>query len=127
MSQRNTAIAKTLRKQMTDAERFLWQQLRARRLAGAKFKRQQPIGSYVVDFVCFEARLVIEVDGGQHLDCVADQRRDAWLESQGFSVLRFWNHEVLTESPSVLERIIALLPPHPHPSPAGGEGSELAT
>lgn len=93
---RHTTTAKALHKRMTDAEQFLWRQLRAHRLVEAKFKRQQPIGPYIVDFVCFEARLVIEVDGGQHQDCNTDRIRDAWLESQGFRVLRFWNHEVLT-------------------------------
>lgn len=120
---RHTTTAKALHKRMTDAEQFLWRQLRAHRLVEAKFKRQQPIGPYIVDFVCFEARLVIEVDGGQHQDCNTDRIRDAWLESQGFRMLRFWNHEVLTESVAVLEKIAAFLPPLPHPSPTRGEGS----
>jgi very-short-patch-repair endonuclease len=86
MSHRNRAIAKALRKRMTDTEQSLWQYLRAHRSNGAKFKRQQPIGPYIVDFVCFEARLVIEVDGGQHQDCEADRIRAAWLQSQGFRI-----------------------------------------
>ena len=122
MSQHHTPIAKALRRRMIDTEQFLWRHLRAHRLHGIKFKRQQPIGSYIVDFVCFEARLVIEVDGGQHQACEADRMRDAWLASQGFKTLRFWDHEVLTESAAVLERIIALLPPLPRPSPTRGEG-----
>jgi len=122
MFHHNTTTAKALRSRMTDTERFLWQQLRAHRLAGAKFKRQQSIGPYIVDFVCFEARLVIEVDGGQHLDCDADRIRDAWLESQGFRVLRFWNHEVLTESPAVLGRIFAFISPSPPPLSHKGRG-----
>lgn len=122
MSQTTTVIAKVLRKRMTDAEQLLWRHLRAHRLHGAKFKRQQPIGRYIVDFVSFEARLIVEVDGGQHQGRVADQIRDSWLESQGFKVLRFWNNEVLTESMAVVERIANSCTPSPRPSPTRGEG-----
>ena len=115
MPDRSTHIAKALRRRMTDTERHLWTQLRAHRLARWKFKRQQPIGPYIVDFVCFEARLVIEVDGGQHQGSEADRIREAWLEAQGFRVLRFWNNEVLTEMPAVLERIAEALSPSPPP------------
>jgi very-short-patch-repair endonuclease len=115
-------IARTLRGRMTDAERILWQHLRAHRLIGKKFRRQQPLGPYIVDFICLEARLVIEVDGGQHQSCDADKTRDAWLETQGFRVLRFWNNEVLRNLPAVLEKVISLLLPSPQPSPAKGEG-----
>lgn len=114
-------FAKTLRRNMTDAERCLWKHLRAHRLHGEKFKRQQPIGPYIVDFVCFDARLIIEIDGGQHLDNDADRLRDTWLKEHGFRVLRFWNNEVLSEA-AVLERILEYLPPLPNPSPTGGEG-----
>ena len=89
-------VARRLRKNMTDAERVLWRELRAARLGGYRFRRQTPLGKYVVDFVCLEARLVVEVDGGQHVERQEeDARRTAWLESQGFRVLRFWNNEVL--------------------------------
>jgi very-short-patch-repair endonuclease len=115
-------FAKKLRRNMTDAERCLWRHLRAHRFTCAKFKRQQPIGPYIVDFVCFDASLVIEVDGGQHLNSAADQERDAWLKGQGFQVLRFWNDEVLTNLPGVLERIGEFLYPSPRPSPTKGEG-----
>jgi hypothetical protein len=83
-----------------------------------------PLGRYVVDFVCFEARVIIEVDGGQHAEGIAqDQLRDAWLGSQGFRVLRFWNNDVLRETDAVLETILrVLMQPAPHPSPARGEG-----
>ncbi|OGI43336.1 MAG: hypothetical protein A2150_06745 [Candidatus Muproteobacteria bacterium RBG_16_64_11] len=118
MSDRGTPIAKVLRRRLTDSERCLWTQLRAHRLARWKFKRQQPIGAYIVDFVCFRARLVIEVDGGQHLGSEADRVRGEWLEGQGFRVLRFWNNEVLTELPAVLEKIAEALSPSP-PLPAG--------
>jgi very-short-patch-repair endonuclease len=106
----------------TDAERLLWQHLRAHRLARSKFRRQQPIGPYIVDFACLASRLVIEVDGGQHLDNVRDARRDDWLRQQGFTVLRFWNNDVLLSIDSVLEEILRHLPLSPSPSPARGEG-----
>ncbi len=119
-----TRFAKTLRQNMTDAEHCLWKHLRGHRLDGIKFKRQQPIGPYIVDFVCFDARLVIEIDGGQHLESKTDHVRDTWLSEHGFRVLRFWNNEVLNETAAVLERIIESLPPLPNPSPARGEGLE---
>lgn len=100
-----TQRARDLRANMTDAERRLWQGLRGRQLAGYKFRRQVPIGPYIVDFACLEARLVIEVDGGQHLGSAEDQARDAWLRSEGYRVLRFWNHEVLQQTTDVLEHI----------------------
>lgn len=98
--------AKDLRKGMTDAELCLWYQLRARRFMGLKFKRQKPLGSYIVDFVCMELRLIIELDGGQHAtQAEYDRCRDRWLMGQGFTVLRFWNNEVLQQTDAVLERI----------------------
>lgn len=98
--------AKALRQQMTDAERRLWQHLRAHRFMGLKFKRQKPLGHYIVDFICVEAGLVVELDGGQHAEQVAyDQRRDAWLLEQGLTVLRFWNHDVLQQTDAVLEQL----------------------
>jgi len=86
-------FVKSLRQHMTEAENLLWQHLRGHRLNGEKFRRQQAIGPYVVDFVHFGARVVIEADGGQHNESESpgDERRDAWLKSQGFRVLRFWN------------------------------------
>lgn len=122
MTDAKHTFAKHLRSNMTDAECMLWQRLRGHRLLGTKFKRQQPLGNYIVDFVCFEARLVIEVDGGQHLESKLDQQRDAWLRSQGFKVLRFWNNDVLEQTEAVLEMILRALPPLPNPSPARGEG-----
>jgi len=89
------AQAKSLRSNMTDAERRLWYFLRAHRFKGTKFKRQAVIGKYIVDFVCFEKHLVIEVDGSQHADDQTDSVRTRWLEDQGFRVMRFWNNEVL--------------------------------
>ena len=124
MTSSKTQFAKSLRKNITDAERCLWKHLRAHRLGSAKFKRQQPIGPYIVDFVCFDARLVIEIDGGQHLNNDADRVRDAWLNKHGFRVLRFWNNEVLNETVAVLERIAeySSASPLPLPSPSRGEG-----
>ncbi len=98
--------AKYFRANPTDAERLLWTHLRLRQLGGFKFRRQAPIGSYVVDFVCFSAKLILEVDGGQHLEREAyDSARTAWLGTQGFQVLRFWDHEVLQNIEAVREAI----------------------
>lgn len=102
-------FAKKLRTTITDAERALWQQLRAHRLSGAKFRRQQPLGPYIVDFFCAEKKLVIELDGGQHLNSESDKQRDAWLRSQGYSVMRFWNDEVLNQTEAVLESILRVI------------------
>jgi len=96
MSDNNAAIAKTLRKRLTDSERLLWKYLRAKQIEGNKFRRQEPIGKYIVDFVCHEKRIIIEVDGGQHsIDKAIDKERDEWLIEQGYKVMRFWNNEVL--------------------------------
>jgi very-short-patch-repair endonuclease len=97
---------KALRNNPTDTERTLWQHLRLRQFRGYKFRRQQPLGDYIVDFVCLEKRLVIEVDGGQHTSQVAyDEQRTTWLEAQGFHGLRFWNNEVLQNIKGVKEAI----------------------
>src|SRR5437867_1728040 len=93
---------KRLRQEMTDSERLLWRHLRAHRLLGEKFRRQQQIGNYIVDFIHFGARLVVEADGGRHNKSAADVARDQWLREQGFNVLRFWNNEILTNTGAVL-------------------------
>jgi very-short-patch-repair endonuclease len=101
-----TARARALRRSQTDAERKLWYALRARRLDGIKFKRQVPIGRYIADFMCFECKLIVEVDGSQHAeqaDC--DAARTRWLETQGYRVVRYWNHEVLLNIDGVAEAI----------------------
>ncbi|MDO9351158.1 MAG: DUF559 domain-containing protein [Deltaproteobacteria bacterium] len=99
-----------LRKNLTEAERALWRGLRLRQLAGQKFRRQQPIGKYIVDFVCIEKKLIIEVDGGHHADQLAyDAKRSAWLEKEGFRILRFWDNQVLKEVESVKEVIVSAL------------------
>ena len=99
-----TNRSRSLRGAQTEAEQCLWYHLRGRRFMGLKFKRQKPIGPYIADFVCLEVGLVIEADGGQHGDA-ADARRDKWMEAQGLTVLRFWNHDVLQQTDAVLERI----------------------
>ncbi|MCB2147242.1 MAG: endonuclease domain-containing protein [Deltaproteobacteria bacterium] len=104
--------ARQLRKHQTDAERRLWQLLRNRSIAGCKFRRQHPVGPYICDFACIERQLVIEVDGGHHAALSEkDEDRSAYLESLGFRVIRFWNHEVLTESEAVLQRILERVAP----------------
>ena len=102
--------AKHMRSVPTEAEAALWRYLRAGRLSAYKFMRQQPIGYFIVDFICFAQKLVVEVDGGQHVELkVRDEERTAWLESQGFQVLRFWNDDVLKRRELVLEEILRVL------------------
>ena len=97
---------RTLRRLMTDAERRLWQALRLQQMGGHRFRRQHPFGSYILDFVCLEQMLVVEVDGGQHQErAEADRVRTEFLERSGFRVLRFWNNEVLGEFDAVTARI----------------------
>jgi very-short-patch-repair endonuclease len=115
--------ARQLRKNPTDAERLLWRKLRFWQVEGLKFRRQQPLGPYIVDFVCLEKRLVVEVDGGQHAENANyDTQRDDWLHDQGFVVLRFWNNDVLKNIDSVVEQVIKTLKSTPflNPSPQGG-------
>ena len=104
-----TQKARTLRQNETEAEYRLWGHLRNRLLNGHKFSRQVPLGRYVADFVCREQRLIIELDGSQHADSQHDIIRTRWLNDQGYSVLRFWNHEVLQERRAVLDTIFAAL------------------
>lgn len=99
------AIAKKLRINSTDTEKYLWKYLRGRQLEGFKFRRQQPIGKYIADFINLERKIIIEVDGGQHLENKKDKLRDKWLDEQGYEVLRFWDNEVLTNIEGVMESI----------------------
>jgi 5-methyltetrahydrofolate--homocysteine methyltransferase len=125
-----TAVAKKLRRNATVGEQLLWFHLRNRKVDGHKFKRQHPIGRYVVDFVCTDKKLVIEVDGSTHLSEEAinrDRNRQKWLEENGYVVMRFWGDEVKNDIMSVLERIrvkSSILPSH-NPSLAR-EGSNEA-
>jgi very-short-patch-repair endonuclease len=123
--------AKGLRRDITDAERIVWYELRAHRLHGASFRRQTPIGPYVVDFVCHAAKLIIEVDGGQHFEpghLAHDARRSAYLAARGYRVLRFSNLDLMKNKSGVLEAIAAVIErpkdPLPNPPPQAGEGKE---
>lgn len=120
-------VARALRRSSTDAEALLWSKLRARQLGGLKFRRQHPLEGYVLDFACIEARLAVEIDGGQHAQCDAVQRDDLRTQvigSCGLRVLRFWNNEVLSNLEGVLQVIAEAAQPHPNPLPPAGEGAE---
>lgn len=110
MNSTSTIISRKLRNNLTDAERYLWYILRCKDL-GVKFRRQSVIGRYIVDFVCYEKKLIIEVDGGQHADKRIDLVRDNWLREQGFKILRFWNNEVLGNRDVVLDIITKYITP----------------
>jgi len=113
-------LAKNLRTNQTDAEKLLWKNLKSKQLTNTKFRRQQPIGNYIVDFLSFNKQLIIELDGGQHAELKErDQERDKWLAGQGFRVLRFWNNDVLQNIEGVLETIMGKISPSPSPSPQG--------
>jgi very-short-patch-repair endonuclease len=117
--------ARILRKNAIDAERRLWRCLRQKQIDGFRFRRQQPIGPYIGDFFCPQAALILEIDGGQHAaQETEDSVRTAWLEARGYRVLRFWNNDVLRNTPGVLVRIGEALRdgPPPLPSPSRGEG-----
>ena len=105
MASEEATLSKNLRKRSTDAEKLLWKYLRTKQIVGLKFRRQEPIGNYIVDFVCYEKAVIVEADGGQHVESERDADRDEWLYSQGFTVLRFWNHDVLANIEGVLEVI----------------------
>ncbi len=109
---KKTSFARFLRKSSTDAEQLLWYNLRNRRFFGIKFKRQQPINSYIVDFISFERKIIIEIDGGQHTEekkAFQDQKRSNVLERKGYQVIRFWNNEVLQNLSGVLESLTLAL------------------
>jgi very-short-patch-repair endonuclease len=113
---------------MTDAEQLLWRHLRNREFGGWKFRRQHPVGPFIVDFICLDKNVVIEVDGGQHDDNKElDLQRSAYLTMMGYTVIRFWNNEVMQETEAVLEAILGVISndvqnsPSPQPSPPSGE------
>jgi very-short-patch-repair endonuclease len=119
--------ARELRRSQTPHEQDLWRELRAKRFSGFKFRRQAPIGRYIVDFVCFSMKVIVELDGSQHQDNQDyDAARDQWLTEQGFCVLRFWNNQWAQQREAVLEviwqKLNAHLHPLPNPSPIEGEG-----
>jgi very-short-patch-repair endonuclease len=130
------ANARKLRRDMTDAERLLWAQLRGHRLTDLHFRRQVPLGPFIVDFVAHEPKVVVELDGSHHAEhahALSDVARDAWLVQQGYLVLRFWNHEIFTElevvKATIYARCVERLPanhplnsPPSQPSPTRGEG-----
>ncbi len=106
---------------MTDAEKKLWCMVRGKRL-GVKFRRQQLLGNYVVDFVCFEKKLIVEIDGGGHFASKRDKIRDKWFQQQGYRVLRFWNNDVLRNTNGVIQVIVKEISPSPYSPPIkGGE------
>ena len=109
MQSTRTQFARSLRRNETDAEKVLWREIRNRNLNGVKFVRQYPIGRYITDFACREKGLVIELDGVQHAENEYDIERTRYLNAQGFSVIRFWNDEILKERQDVLETIVAIL------------------
>jgi very-short-patch-repair endonuclease len=100
--------ARELRQRQTEAEKLLWARLRDRQLCGVKFRRQEPIGNYIVDFVSFETKLILEIDGNPHKEMetkINDNQRTLWLQGEGFRVLRFWNADILNDVKGVLEKI----------------------
>jgi len=102
-------LARNLRKRQTDAENLLWRHIRYKQLLGMRFRRQHPIGNFIVDFVCLDQKLIIELDGDQHGfpgEKNQDQERDSWLQKEGFKLLRFWNNEVLQNLEGVIDTII---------------------
>ncbi len=106
MSINLTTTSRELRRNSTDAERLLWKYLKAKQLEGLKFRRQEQIGHFIVDFVCYERNIIVEADGGQHAqETEKDAQRTAWLNSQGFTVLRFWNNEIFENIEGVVETI----------------------
>jgi very-short-patch-repair endonuclease len=128
LRERARVRARALRDASTDAERLLWSRLRDRRLGGYKFRRQHPVGPFFADLACIEAKLIVELDGGQHLDEEAegaDQRRTDALSKHGFHVVRFSNRDMLARTESVMSAILdwlVLHHPHPNPLPQAGEG-----
>lgn len=128
-----TARARTLRRDLTPAERRMWHMLRSAQLEGLKFRRQHPVGPFIADFACLAIKLVVEIDGGQHNESISDAGRDAYMQAHGWNILRFWNNDVLKNTQGVLISIIRVCKQrvpspdagkslrHPLP-PAAGEG-----
>ena len=120
--------ARALRQSMTDAERSIWRILRSAQMDGHRFRRQVPFGQYIADFVCHDARLIIEIDGGQHERSSRDEaKRTRFLEDQGYRIVRFWNNEVLSNLEGVGAIIARELRHHPHPDPPPSRGRNHQT
>jgi very-short-patch-repair endonuclease len=127
IEKQTTINARELRSSMTDAEQRLWRSIRGKEIFSCRFRRQHPIGKYIADFACVEKKLVIELDGGQHQDQFAyDEHRTAFLQAQGWQVLRFWNNDVFENQNGVLASIADALraPPPSQPSPCKEEGAK---
>jgi len=122
--------ARRLRNQATDAERLLWRHLRHRQISGYRFRRQVPVAGFIADFASLEAKVIVELDGGQHQENADyDKQRDLLIQAQGFLILRFWDNQVFQETQAVLHQIVQALQarcPHPSPPPQAGEGIERA-
>ena len=110
--------ARDLRNNATDAERLLWHQLSSKKVAGTRFNRQVPVGPFICDFLCRKRRLIVELDGGQHAENAKDVHRTAFLEQQGYRVIRFWNNDVLCNVEGVLQTILQTLTTDPPPTPS---------
>ena len=126
----STERARTLRREMTDAERAFWRRVRDRRFGGLKFRRQVPVVPYFADFLCYEKKLIVELDGGQHVERAAyDERRTRYLETEGYKVVRFWDTDVLKNMDGVLAELVRLCgidDPHPgRESPTGSSPIRL--
>jgi very-short-patch-repair endonuclease len=106
IKRKNVSLARNLRSNSTDVERLLWNRLRARSINGLKFRRQYPVGDYIVDFVCLEKRVVVELDGGQHNESQQDTVRDVWLTRNGYKVVRIWNNDVLGNIEGTVDSIL---------------------
>jgi very-short-patch-repair endonuclease len=109
-------LSRQMRRQSTDAETIFWNAVRNRKVRGAKFRRQWPLGRFFADFCCVEQRLIVEIDGGQHADSQADQIRTEALQELGYRIVRFWNNDVLENIDGVIERLSTLLEENPSPS-----------
>jgi very-short-patch-repair endonuclease len=116
----NSKKAKSLRKNMTEEERILWSKIRNKQIGNIKFRRQEPIGNYIVDFVSFEKKLIIEIDGGQHntsKNIEYDTKRTKYLKEMGFDIIRFWNKDIRNNIEGVITKIVEHISPSPRPSP----------